>query len=110
MLRETRHAASLREVPALRQKLLDKQFPNAFLHPQLIVQKVISDQPTLPVHAVNPHPVAIAVSADDAYLQIIRRNLSNCSLLQSSNDPIGCAAAHKAYTYALDATSHLHRA
>src|SRR6266850_3729907 len=83
MLGETRHSASLRQVPALGQKLFNRQVPNTFLHAQLIIEGVISDDSALPIHAVDAHPVAIAVGTNQAYFQSIRRNSSNRSLINS---------------------------
>jgi hypothetical protein len=61
----------LGEVPAFRDKLVDRQLPNAFLHSQFVVQEVISDDSTLAVYAVNPNAVAIAIRTDQADLQIV---------------------------------------
>jgi hypothetical protein len=82
---KTRRAASLHQVPALRKKLPDRLFPNAFLHTQLVIKKVISEYAALAIYAVNAHPIAIAVGTDQADFQIVRRNFPNRSRIHSSH-------------------------
>src|SRR5713226_598435 len=47
---------------------------------------MIGELSRIAIHSINTHPIAIAVSADQAYFQIVRRNFSNRSLIHSSHD------------------------
>jgi hypothetical protein len=68
--------------------VFDRGFPNAFLHPQFVIQEMIGQRSRVAVQAINPHPIAIAVGTDQAYFQIVRRNFSNRSLIHSSHLPL----------------------
>ncbi len=53
-----------RDVPALREEFLDGEFLNAFLHPQLVVQKMIGNKSSISVYAVDADAITIPVGAD----------------------------------------------
>ena len=56
---------------------------------------MIGELSRIAIHSINTHPIAIAVSADQAYFQIVRRNFSNRALIYLSHHPLDARRAKK---------------